>query len=70
MAYSKQVITPPFLSSLETISECVSNSDRIIELFILSLNKYLLNVYYTSGTVLGAGRETVNKLDKAPVLSY
>lgn len=43
-------------------------SDRAIELFFLSFNKYLLNVYDVSGTVLNAGSKMINKLDKAPAL--
>lgn len=44
----------------------MSESDWIIELFSLSLNKYLLRVYHMSGTMLDAGKKMVNKLDRAP----
>lgn len=46
----------------------MSKSDRIIELLILSFSKYLLNVYYMSGTVLGAGSKMINELDRALAL--
>lgn len=59
--------TPLFLF-LESILECASKSDRIIELLILSFSKYLLNVYYMSGTVLGAGSKMINELDRALAL--
>lgn len=56
--------------SLESILECVSKSDRIIELLILSFSKYLLNVYYMTGTVLGAGSKMINELDRALALEW
>lgn len=54
----------PFSLS-KSISQCMSKSDRIIELFILAFNEYLLNVYYVSGAVLGAGSKIVNRSGKA-----
>lgn len=55
----------PLFLSLSRKYFRMCKSDRIIELFILCFNKYLLHVYYMSGTVLGAGNKMVKKLDRA-----
>lgn len=57
----------PFLSLLKKYCR-ICKSDRITGLFILSFNKYSLDIYYMSDIVLGAGTKIINKLDKALAL--